>query len=337
MQFIKKHIGPIYISLMTVVIAVWLICSDELHDVVRMLEHLDRRYVCAAAGCILLYLFLRVAALRFYIVRQGYAISWRDAVCVTGTGQFYSAITPSASGGQPMQVLRFRRMGVPVSVGTACISIKFVGFQAGFVVLGLVTALFRLPFLNSQLYGWRWLTCIGYVVNGGLCALVLATIPRLGIVERIASAGIRLGAKLRLVKDQDAANRKFDQVFSEYRQALLSLKRHPVDAAVLFLLSLLQVLSYMSVVVCVYHAFRLTGCDWFTLLTVQLQLFVAAAFIPLPGSAGAQESGFVLFFHGIFPADGMTAAMLLWRFFTYYFLLLAGFVMMAAGMGKKAN
>lgn len=336
MKFIKEHIGPIYIALMSVAIAIYLVCADEVGEVCAMLGHLDGRFMAGALGCILLYLFLRVLTLRIYLAHRGHRLSWRDAVGITGTGQFYSAITPSASGGQPMQVLRLRQKGVPVGMGTACISAKFMGFQTGFVSLGLVLALTHLRYLNAQLYGWRWLVALGYVTNMTLVLAVLLTIPKLGIVDRLAGALIRLGHRLHLVRDPGNALKRFDHMIEEYREALLALWKQPLDALVIYLLSLCQVVCYMSVVICVYHAFRLSGTDAVTLLTVQLQLFVAAAFIPLPGSAGAQESGFFFFFHGIFPEAQMTAAILIWRFFTYYLLLLLGFVMMAlGGMRKK--
>ena len=39
-------------------------------------------------------------------------------------GFFYSAITPSASGGQPMQVLYMRRDGIPVAVSTVVLATR---------------------------------------------------------------------------------------------------------------------------------------------------------------------------------------------------------------------
>ena len=91
----------------------------------------------------------------------------------------------------------------------------------------------------------------------------------------------------------------------------------------------------MGVTVCIYHAFGLSGASDGWIFTLQTLLFIAAAFVPLPGAAGAQESGFVVFFHGVFPESDLAAAMLCWRFFTYYFLLIVGFAMSALA-GKRA-
>jgi uncharacterized membrane protein YbhN (UPF0104 family) len=57
-------------------------------------------------------------------------------------------------------------------------------------------------------------------------------------------------------------------------------------------------------------------------------LFLAVSFFPLPGAAGASEGGFLLFFGPpLYPDTAITAvAMLIWRFLTYYLLLIVGSV-----------
>lgn len=330
-ETLKKYGGVLYIALMTIAIAVVLSCTNELDQILETLAALHRGWLAATLGCVVAYLFLRMAMMRFYLKCRGHRLSWRSVAGVTGAGQFYSAITPSASGGQPMQVLQLKRLGVPVSLGTACVCVKFLGFQAAFLILGGVLAFGHLPMLSDQLFGFRWLVVLGYLVNAGLLAAVVLTIPRTRIVDTLTRSIIALGAKLRLVKNRERTLERFQGLVRDYRDALIQLLRTPLDAAIMFLFSLLQVLAYMSVPVCLYHALGLTGTRTLVILTLQLQLFVAAAFIPLPGAAGAQESGFCIFFRGIFPEDSIMAAMVCWRFFSYYLLMILGFVMMIAG------
>ena len=332
---IRKYAGAIYVAAMTAAVLAVLLCTDELGRVWEAMRSLDGRWTAAALGCVAAYLFLRMAALRHYLARHGARVSWREAMGATGVGQFYSAITPSSSGGQPMQVLWLRRRGVPASLGTACVSAKFLGFQTAFLALGGALGLLNWRAVSEQLYGFRWLVVAGFAVNGGLIALVMLTLPRAGAAARLGGAMVRLGAKLRLVKRPEEALARFEASFADYRAALLSLLRSPADALAMLGLSLAQVVAYMGVTVCIYHAFGLSGTSDGWIFTLQTLLFIAAAFVPLPGAAGAQESGFVVFFHGVFPESDLAAAMLCWRFFTYYFLLIAGFAMSALA-GKRA-
>ena len=333
---LKKYAGALYIALMTAVVVVVLSCTNELEQIFEAFGQMETRWLWGAGGCIVLYILLRMATMRYYLTRHGWKISWREAAGVTGAGQFYSAITPSSSGGQPMQVLWLHRQGVPVSLGTACVSVKFLSFQASVLLLGGLLGLSKWKMVEAQLYGFRWLVVLGYVVNASLLTAVALTIPRSNVLNRLSRWVVRLGAKLHLVKRPEEVCERFQSAISDYRDALQSLFRRPVDAIVVFFLSLLQVLSYMSVTLCLYRAFGLSGTSNSDILTLQLLLFIAAAFVPLPGAAGAQESGFCVFFHGIFQEESLMAAMVCWRFFSYYLLLVVGLIMMAvAGFRRR--
>lgn len=327
-ELIKKYSGLIFAAAITLAMIAILGGADEMGQIHAALGELDKRWVWAAGGCIALYLFLRMAALRFYLGRRGFTISWTDAASVTGAGQFYSAITPSASGGQPMQVLYLHRRNVPVSIGTACICVKFIGFQLGFLALGAVMGFVYREMLSAQLAGLRWLVGLGFAVNSGLIVAVLLTLPKSKWVDGLIRWLVRLGEKIRLIKDGDEAQAGFLNMLEEYRNALFQLLRSPLDAFVMGVLSLLQVISFMAVSVCLYRAFGLSGVNAGQIFALQLMLFIAAAFVPLPGAAGAQEGGFCVFFRGVFPESNLIAAMVCWRFFSYYLLMFMGLAMM---------
>lgn len=334
---IKKNAGILYILLMTVVVAVVIVATNETGQIIEAIREIHPGWLAASAGCIGLYLFLRVATLRYYLNRRGCRISWRTAIGVTGAGQFYSAITPSASGGQPMQVLWLHRKGVPLSLGTACVSVKFLGFQTAFLLLGGVLGALHAGMLSDQLYGFRWLVALGYLVNAALIGLVLLTIPRWNFLDRFTGWLVQLGAKIRVVRRPEEAAEKFGEMLAEYRDALRSLLKQPVDALVVLGLSIFQVLAFMSVTYCLYRGFALEGISSIYILTLQLMLFIAAAFVPLPGAAGAQESGFCIFMRGIFPQANLVAAMVCWRLFSYYLLMVSGAIMMAVGGIGREN
>lgn len=329
-QFLKKYSGPLYVALITAALIAALGCTDELAQIRLALGGLDAPWVWAAAGCIALYLFLRMATLRAYLSRRGYRITWLQAAGVTGAGQFYSAITPSASGGQPMQVLWLHRLGVPASIGTACASAKFLGFQTAYLCMGGVLLAARREMLCAQLEGLLWLVAVGFVVNSALIVCVLLTLPKSRIIDRLMRLLIRFGERLRIVKDGERAFESFRIALKDYREALIHMLKSPADALAVLGLSVLQAAAYMSVAVCLYRAFGQSGVPGMDILALQLMLFVSAAFIPLPGAAGAQESGFCVFFQGIFLDESLIAAMVCWRFFSYYLLLAAGMLMMGA-------
>ncbi|MEG2135478.1 MAG: lysylphosphatidylglycerol synthase transmembrane domain-containing protein [Clostridia bacterium] len=323
-KFLKKNSGLIYIVLATLLVLVILLRSEDLPLVLAAFKQLDYRWVGGAIGLTALYLVARAATLNYALYSQGARLGPLNTMLVTGIGQFYSAITPSSSGGQPMQLLALHQMGVPLSTGTAALSIKFIGFQAALLLLGAGMWLAHTSVVNAQLYGFRWLVAMGYGVNVGLVAMIVLTMFRMKWIDRFVRWCVHTLHRLHLVKDESASVSKTFSVLADYQCALKRLVARPLDAIVVFLLSCAQMLTLMSVVVCLYYAFGLSGYSAGELITLQLLLFITAAFVPLPGAAGAQEGGFCLFFKNVFPSGEILAAMLCWRFFTYYFLMLFG-------------
>ena len=329
-KFIKKYGSALYIALASVAVLAVVVSSSELPAALKAFGTLKVGWLWACAALMLLYLAARASTLMYYLRRQGVKIRVVDALLITGIGQFYSAITPSSSGGQPMQVLAMHRQGIPVSAGTATVSVKFVGFQCAFLLLGLGFWIGHWDMVRAQLGGIRYLVALGYVINSALMVGVALTMVRSRWVNRVVSWCVRLLARLRIVKDEQATMLRAMQMLEEYRTALKHLIDHPGQALTILALSCVQIACLMGVPLLLYRAFGLSGWGDGQLFTLQLLLFITAAFVPLPGAAGAQEGGFYLFFQGIFPEGDILAAMLCWRFFTYYLLMICGLAAVVA-------
>ena len=144
------------------------------------------------------------------------------------------------------------------------------------------------------------------------------------LVQRIAAFFIRLGHRLRLVKDAQVAALRVNTMLDSYHASVLRLSRHPRQILIQLGLSALSVLGLMSVILFVYRAFGEVGTPWHHLLTISFLLFLSASYTPLPGASGAQEGGFLLYYRGLFTQGTAGLALLVWRFMTYYLFLIIG-------------
>ncbi len=154
-------------------------------------------------------------------------------------------------------------------------------------------------------------------------------------MNALTRAAVWLLTRLRIVKNREAAQARVDHLIGEYQTSVTALFKKPALAAKMLLLSFVQILTLMSMIIGVYRAFWLTGVPSVTLVTLQTLLYTSASFMPLPGASGAQEYGFTLFFDSIFPGSMMISAIFVWRFMTYYLLLLGGFVAVVAEGGMR--
>ena len=259
-----------------------------------------------------------------FFIWQRVNIRFFSTLHVTLLGMFYSNVTPAATGGQPMQVFAFKKRGVPVGVSSSSLAVKFFCFQAALLTGGAAWWLCQQKFVNACVIGGKWLIFAGFAINGLSVALVLLLAINRNLVRFVIVLIIRLGQKLRLVRDPERLSSRADAALDDFGASVNMLVHHPLQITLLVILSLAQLFLLMSASYCVYRALGLCGERWYRLMTLQWLLFIAASFTPLPGASGVQEGGFYVFFGSIFPEQLIFPALLLWRTITYYGALLIG-------------
>ena len=66
--------------------------------------------------------------------------------------------------------------------------------------------------------------------------------------------------------------------------------------------------------------------SYFTSFSCVILQYTSVMFAPLPGSSGAQEGIFSLYFERLLPDELLFSGLLAWRFITYYLVLIVGFI-----------
>lgn len=298
--------------------------NSELENAWEALFTLDPLWLLGAAGCWFAYLFFDAVGYHYFLRKQGHPVRLSFALYISLMGFYYGNITPGASGGQPMQIYYMNKKGIPIGIGTSGISMKLVANQLMTVVMATCLWLWNAGFVNQQLGGAKWVVLVGWIINFSVVPLILLAAFHRHLVQRIAGFFIRLGARLRLVKDPEVAALHVNTMLDSYHASFLRLSRHPKQILLQLGLASLSVLGLMSVVLFVYRAFGESGTPWHHLLTISFLLFLSASYTPLPGASGAQEGGFLLYYRGLFTAGTLGLALLVWRFMTYYLFLIVG-------------
>lgn len=307
---------------------------DHLGEVIHAISPLAL-LPCLGMWCS--YMLADLLALRHFLSLRGHHVSLPYALFICTVGHYYSSVTPGATGGQPMQVYYMRKKGIPVGVGTSAVTVQFFCFQLVLAIVSTTLWIVYRDFVRQHLGNGVWMLVIGYIVN--LLGVVFSALMALhrGLVRGMGRLGVRIGMKLRLCKDPDAALAKWNEHTEAFHESILFLIKHPASFALILLLNLARLLAHSASVPLVYHALHLSGVHWLPLLTMAMLLHTTAAYIPLPGSSGAQEGGFGLYFDGVFTGGTLFVAMLLWRFFTYYMFLLVGAITLSVHAAKRHN
>ena len=259
-----------------------------------------------------------------YLRQEGFRISLGRSVNASLIGFYYSNITPSSAGGQPMQVNCLRKAGIPVGYGTMAATIRVLCNQFVISALSMGFWIGNRAFVAAQLGDSIWFARLGWTINFLLVPLGLMAVYQRSLIQKIIVGLIRLAARIRLLRNPEAAIAVTTDVLNTYHTALMDLTRAPGRMIAQLFCSAMSLLGVIGSIVFVYHAFGFSGTTWYQLLTISFLVYVSASYTPLPGASGAQEGLFLLYYQGIIPGDRIGLALLVWRFFTYYMFLIVG-------------
>lgn len=239
----------------------------------------------------------------------------------TVIGQYYSLITPFASGGQPAQVYYMQKDDVPISKSTAVLVNKFLLFQIGVTVYALVLFVLNFSFYMTISKEALTFAGVGLVINLlGLFILCMVFINP-DWMKRILRVIVARLAKWKLIKKPDEKIEKWVEQVDHYKCHMDEISKNKMLLFKSVVLTFVQLTVYFSITFFIYKAFNLTGVSFFKILALQSFLYMSVSFIPTPGTMGSGELGFYAIFALIFN-HVVLYALIIWRLISFYFLLI---------------
>lgn len=298
--------------------------DQDIGGAIAALRRIDIKWILLSIAAFFGFLACDALSIWYCLRRQGYHYSLLYSMFVSITGQYYSNITPGASGGQPMQVYYLHKKNIPVGTATSALVVRFFSFQFMLSVIATILWIAHGAYVAEHIGDKMWILIVGYVYNGVMVSFVLLLAVNKAVVGFLMEKIIRLGAGLHLIRSPESVKTKWFEVLDNFNSGILMLGRRPLDIMIQLLLGGAQLMSLMTIIYFVYRGLGLQGASYGELVAVDVMEYVSAAYAPLPGASGAQEGVFSWYFGRIFEGELTLAALLLWRFFTYYLSLIVG-------------
>lgn len=318
----KKFIN--YTLLILIVLASFKILFKGLDErtVSETLKASDPRYLFVGLGCMLLYWGLEAYMMDNLIKRVEPKAKFWTALKSTIIGQYYSFLTPFASGGQPMQLYHMGKDKLPMGGATAVLVSKFLLFQITVTLYSMLLFFVRVPHVLSNLSPATSFVLLGLTINTiGLTAIILMAFKP-HTVSKVGHFVIEGLYRFRLLKHKEKAYDRLGHITDEYHDAMMDMLKDWKNTLSLFGLSILQLTVFFSITYCVYLSLGLRGASFIEIISLQAMLYMAVSFVPVPGTAGASEVGFSLLLGSIFTSHLVAMAILLWRGISFYFGLI---------------
>ena len=321
----KKIIFNLIFFILLIVITFYVLLKDQnIFDIFNLMLNSNKVFIFIAIVCMFIYLTLEgVNLLRTLKISGNKDVKLRSALKYAFIGFFFSAITPAASGGQPMQIYYMHRDKVSASGSTLALLMNLCSFQ----IITISMALFSLVFLGSYLQGGMIvLFIIGIALNLTALALLIIGIFSRRISKWFVNFAIKVLKKFK-VKNIGAKEEKLNNELNKYQETSKYIKRNKNVMWKMLLTTLVQIIIYYTIPYWVYRAIGLGNVNIIKMIGLQAILYATVSGIPLPGAVGVSESGFMNIFKQIFTIETISGAMLINRGVSFYlFVIISGLV-----------
>ena len=200
----------------------------------------DIRYLIGSIFLVLAFVLGESVILWWLFRTSGQKAKASHCCLYSFVGFFFSAITPSASGGQPMQLYFMKKDKLPLSVSTLILLIVTITYKMVLVVLGLAVLVIRPPvvmhYLNPILF-WCYL---GIILNVICVWVMLALVFHPDWMYRMVAAMIDLVTRIFHWKRGIKLRERLDGAMEKYSQAAAFFKSHKIIVLQVLVITFLQ-------------------------------------------------------------------------------------------------
>lgn len=319
----------------------FLLKDQEIPVILQSIKKAKSSYLITGLGLVFIFVCSESVIIRYLMKQLKTKVPLLRCIKYSFIGFFFSCVTPSATGGQPMQVYYMRRDGLSVSVSTLVLLIITVGYKSVLVVLSGLMFIFKKDFILSHLGNVIYILIYGIVVNVAFIIFLLVVIFKESLAKGMIYYIVCFLSFIRIVKHREETEEKLIRMMEPYHDGAAYIRKHLPVLWNVFLISVVQRVSLFLVTYCVYRSFGLHGISAFEIVTLQTIIALAVDMLPLPGGIGASETSFMVMFKSIFGSTLLLPGMLLSRGISYYALMLiSGVITVGAhiiSIKKKGN
>ena len=330
-KFNWKKIFNILFLITVFCLTLWSVFHGEnFYQVLAYLTTANPLYIMPGIACVILFI-IGESVIIFYLMKTlGTQIQFSHCCLYSFIGFFYSCITPSASGGQPMQVVAMRKDRIPVAVSTVVLAIVTITYKLVLVLIGAVVLLLRPPQLMLYLEPVESIMYLGMGLNVICITALFLLVFHPNMVRDLAHRFLKLIQQIHPLQHPEKQEERLERIVLQYHGSAEFYRKNKHVIVRVFLFTLLQRFFLFLVTWLTYRAFSLSGHSMMVIVTLQAMISVAADMLPLPGGMGVSENLFLEIFQPIFGEAFLLPGMILSRGISYYTQLLISAAMTIA-------
>ena len=269
--------------------------------------------VCMIAGIVF-------EGLSLHIISRGLGHRGKvlPSIAYSSADIYYSAITPSASGGQPAAAYYMVKDGM--SAGTASFTLVFntVAYTSSLIILTVFAFALRPALFLEFPFMTKFLIIPGVVIQLILLIFLIGCMRFHKTVLKVCNGLVSLLVKIKIVKNEQKWRTKISEEVAKYAACFQEIHKRRLLFLNALILNTAQRVVRIIISCCICLAAAPDASFW-SVFALQSFIIVGYTSLPVPGGVGAFEYLYLRVYRVIFTSDAfILSAMMVMRTVSYY-------------------
>lgn len=321
----NKKLNIIILIIITILVLFFSL-KDNFKETITQIFTMNIWYLLIALIFLVLFWLFRSYPIYTFCKKINKDFKYLSSVQLTLRTQFFNAVTPFATGGQPYQIYHLKQLGIDYASSTSVVIQNFIVYQIALVFLGILALISNQIFdifKNAELL--QRLIALGFIINALVIIILFVVAFSKKLNKIIISLGIKVLTKLKLVKDKEKKLKEWDEYINKFNKCANVLLEDKKTFILNILCNFIALCSlYLIPLMVLYSMGNFTAFTAGISIISCAYIMIIGSFVPIPGATGGIEFGFVQFFGNFITGSKLSALMLVWRFITYYFAMIVG-------------
>ena len=331
----KKNRLWTVVAIILAALSIWAVVRQtknySFNDFLGFFRDGETFWIVMAIICMICFILFEGLAILHVLKAFGHKRAINKGIVYSAADIYFSAITPSATGGQPASAFFMMADGVPAAVSAVALLLNLVMYTASIMTIGIIAVIVRPSLFMAFSLVSKILIIIGYMILGTLIVFIILLIKREDWVNAIGAFTIRVFGKIKIIRNPDKLKKKLDRITNEYRDCAEMIDGHRGMLVKCFVFNFLQRTLQICVSAMLFMAGGGSAAGAVDVWVTHAFSVIGSNCVPVPGAIGVIDFLLVDGMKNLMSEQDAISLELASRGISFYICVLTCLIIVAAG------
>ncbi len=318
----KKYFISAFIFLVLFGLTYFFVFKEcDFNLLINSIKGMNPLYLVLTSFLVITYVLLGSLVIKRLLYYLGMKINLYQALGYYFTEIYFSAITPSYIGGQPIQMLEMKKDKIPYQTSSVVVLFSSMFNRIALIFLATIFLLIFNKTLFTLNPVYNWLVILGFITTIMVIIGFAAVIYSKTAVKVILKVSFWFIDHFKIFKKKQELKNKLKKALKEYQFCAAITKSNKRLVMETLSLMILQRFSLLLMSYMIYRAFGFNTYSWPLVMAFQICVTLGADLTPTPGGVMVNEGLLLIVNELLYGSSLALSGMLMLRFFNFYLLV----------------